>query len=124
MTGSEAKVRKLQGEKREFPETEAKPPRPLVWLGKRLLTLAIASGAAGYAFHLFGTWPLGVVAIATPIGGWVALILSLLRTFRGRVAGINPPGTRFPELFPPGHSMAKAQEDLAAQMDWKRRFGT
>lgn len=123
MTGSEANVRKLQGEKREFPRTEAKPPRPLVWLGKRLLVLALASGAAAYAFHRFGTWPLGVIAIAAPSVGWVALILAMQRNFR-QTSRQMPQDKVLGALRPPGYAMKKAQEDLAAQMDWKRRFGT
>lgn len=120
MTGSEAKVRKLQGEKREFPKMEARPLRPLAWLGKRLLILALASGAAGYAFHLFGTWPLGVIAVTTPIGGWVALILGMQRTFRGPFE----PRALGRDDSPAALAIKRAEADLATQLDWKRRFGT
>ena len=113
-------MRKLQGEKREFPGTETQPPRPLVWLGKRLLTLALASGAAGYAFHLFGTWPMGVIAIATPIGGWVALILAMQRNFRGSYESRTLDGGDSAAAL----AIKRAEADLASQMDWKRRFGT
>lgn len=117
-------MKQLGGVTRQTLGPEAKRPRPLPWLGKRLLALAFASGTVGYAFHVFGTWPLGVIAIATPISGWIALILGMHRTFKGQVVGIRSSGTNLPELFPQGQSMNKAAADLAAQMDWKRRFGT
>ena len=115
-------MRKLQGEKREFPGAEAPPARPLVWLGTRLLALALASGVAGYAFHLFCTWPLGVIAVATPIGGWVALILAMQRTFvqSGKWSSTRPNKLLEP---PPGRASAQAIEFLDAQRDARRRFG-
>lgn len=85
-TDLEITVKQLGGVTRQTPAPEAKRPRPLPWLGKRLLALAVASGTVGYAFHLFGTWPLGVLAIATPIGGWIALILGMQRAF-GTIEG-------------------------------------
>ncbi len=115
-------MRKLQGEKREFPGTEAKPPRPLVWLGKRLLALALASGGAAYAFHLFGTWPLGVIAIATPSGGWVALILAIQRTFR-RPSTWALPNSKELDAAYIGRATKQSIALLDAQRDARRRFG-
>jgi hypothetical protein len=113
MTDLEITVRQLGGVTRQTTAPEAKRPRPLPWLGKRLLALAIASGAAGYAFHLFGTWPLGVIAIATPIGGWV---LGIQRNF-----GVAPP-TPTTKYSTPNHT-ARVIAHAAEQADHNRRFG-
>ncbi|OZA18381.1 MAG: hypothetical protein B7Y02_01690 [Rhodobacterales bacterium 17-64-5] len=84
------------------------------------MLLAIAAGSAGFAFHLFGTWPLGVIAILTPILGWVALVLGMQRQFG---AG-EPSQIAFAEQLAAARAMAQTEADLAAQMDWRRRFGT
>lgn len=75
----------IYGEKGTRGEGGTARPRPLRWLGKRLLVLALASGSVGYAFHLFGTWPLGIVAVVTPVFGWIALVLAMQRRF-----GVSP----------------------------------
>ena len=114
--------RRLEGVRRDVREWEANRPSPLPWLGKRLLLLAIASGSAGYAFHLFGTWPLGLIAILTPLVGWTLLLLKM--------------GSRFERAHPlrnidrvvdrdsySGRTTALAIETLDAQRDMRRRFG-
>ena len=109
----------LRAEKRSFPVRETARPKPLPWLGKRLLALALASGSAGYAFHLFGTWPLGVVAILTPIIGWAALVLAMQRRF-GVASQVRVVDYSAKTLSP--HTM-RAIANVAEQADIRRRFG-
>lgn len=112
--------RQLEGVRREVREGEVNRPKPLPWLGKRLLLLSIASGSAGYAFHLFGTWPLGIVAIVTPVIGWIALVLAMQRQF-----GASPQSTALClEDDTCAKAISRTESNLAAQMDWRRRFGT
>ncbi len=112
--------RRFEGVKRDAREREANRPSPLSWLSKRLLLLAIASGGAGYVFHVLGTWPLGIVAIVTPVFGWIALVLAMQRQF-----GASAQSTAFGlEDDACAKAISRRESDLAAQMDWRRRFGT
>lgn len=112
--------RRLEGVRRDARDGEVKRPRPLPWLGKRLLLLVLVSGSAGFAFHFFGTWPLGVIAIITPIVGWIALILDMQRQFGASDRSPNV----LSEKTAAAQAMMQTEGDLAAQMDWWRRFGT
>jgi hypothetical protein len=83
------------------------------------LVVALASGSASYAFHLFGTWPLAIIATVTPVFGWIALVLAIQRQFGVRDI---PPKT-LDDVPLNGFAIARNQSDLAAQIDFKRRFG-
>lgn len=112
--------RRLEGVRHDARDGEVKRPRPVPWLGQRLLLLTFASGSSGYAFHFFGTWPLGIVAIAMPILGWMAVILAMQRQF----GASNRVSTRLMDDEISNHEIAQMEADLAEQMDWRRRFGT
>lgn len=111
---------RLEGVRCDAREGVVNRARPLPWLGKRLLLLAFASGSAGYAFHLFGTWPFGVVAIATPILGWITMVLAMQRQF----AVSRRRKEAFSDEEISARRIRQRESELAAQMDWKRRFGT